>query len=294
MWGVARVKSSTEPRRVKQSPGNSRFCLKRPCLRGRPRALGEVRMDRYWTRIAAGAFAVFVVGMVIITLVRNGLHRFDDLAKSDRPIGIPLALLPFRLDGDQLGSVRRLELLRSAPKKVSGIRLVVRLQDSTRVEAVEHCTITVREGLAFGGPEGFTCSSAADSATDHLQRIGEILIEPGGTVHAIFAPAAQAAEFRANFYDTVAAQAELAELKANKLADSTARAVVIKADPNGAIIDIRGDSNRPLVQIQADSHGASMHVRNKQGKDVFRMHADSNGASLSVSAESASAGKQGR
>ena len=247
-------------------------------------------MQRYWVRIALGAVAVFAVGMMLIALVRHGIRGAESLARSSRPIGIPLALLPFRLDGDQLGSVRRLELLRSAPKKVTGFRLVVRLQDSSTVDEVRSCTITVREPVAFGGREGFTCASAADSAADHLERIGEIVIEPGGVVRAILAPRAQAEEWRATFYDTVAAQAELAGLKAQQLADSSAAAVTIRADSTHAIIDIRGTSAKPLVQIQADSHGASLRVHNKAGKEVFRMQAESDAASLSVSSDSASAG----
>ncbi|HEY8106685.1 MAG TPA: hypothetical protein VIE46_11315 [Gemmatimonadales bacterium] len=251
-------------------------------------------MQRYWVRIALGAVAVFVVGMTLIVLVRHGLRRAETLAQSSRPIGIPLALLPFRLDGDQLGSVRRLELLRSAPKKVTGFRLVVRLQDSSTIDEVQGCTITVREPVAFGGRAGFTCTSPTDSAADHLEPIGEIVIEPGGVVRAILAPRAQAEEWRATFYDTVAAQAELAGLKAQRLADSSAAAVTIRADSTHAIIDIRGDSAKPLVQLQADSHGAVLRVHNKAGKEILRMHADSTGASLTVSPDSASTGRHQR
>jgi len=244
-------------------------------------------MQRYWVRIALGALAIFTVGMALIALARNGIRQFDMVARSDRPIVIPLALLPFRLDGNQLGTVRRLELLRSAPRKVTGIRLTVMLQDSTAVDDLRDCTLTVREP-AFGGRDGFTCASSADSASERLERIGDIVIEPGGMVRAILAPAAQAAEWRANLYDTSAAQAELAGLKAARLADSSARAVTIRADSTHAIIDIRGDSATPLVQIQADSHGAVLHVRNRAGKEVLRMHADSTGASLTVSSDSSS------
>lgn len=243
-------------------------------------------MQRYWVRIALGALAIFTVGMALIALARNGIRQFDALAKSDRPIGIPLALLPFRLDGDQLGTVRRLELLRSAPRKVTGIRLTVRLQDSSAVDDLRDCTLTVREPVAFGGRHGFSCATSADSASEQLERIGDIVIEPGGMVRAILAPAAQAAEWRANLYDTAAAQAELAGLKAERLADSSARAVTIRADSTHAVIDIRGDSAKPLVQLQADSHGAVLHVRNRAGKEILRMHADSTGASLTVSSDS--------
>jgi hypothetical protein len=244
-------------------------------------------MQRYWGRIAFGALAIFFVGMIAITLARHGIAKFDALAKSDRPIGIPLALLPFRLEGDELGTVRRLELLRSSPKTVTGVRLTVKLQDSSDVTNLESCTVTVREP-AFGGRDGFVCSSAADSAAEHLQQIGELVVEPGGLVRAILAPAGHAERWRRGLYDTAAAKAELAALKAERLADSTARAVVIRADSSRAVIDIRGDSAQSLVQVQADSHGALLRIRNRSGKEVLRLRADSTGASFSVSADSAS------
>ncbi len=244
-------------------------------------------MQRYWVRIAAGALAVFAIGMVCISLVRSGIARFQALAKSDRPIGIPLALLPFRLAGDQLGTVRRLELLRSSPSEVSGVRLTVRLQDSSAAANLRDCAVTL-PGPQVLGRDGFICSSPADSAAEHLEKIGEIVVEPGGLVRALLVPGDHAAHWRADLYDTAAARAELEALKAERLADSTAQAVVISADSTHAVIDIRGDSARSLVRIHADSHGATLRVRNRAGRDVVRLRADPSGASLTVSSDSSS------
>jgi hypothetical protein len=240
-------------------------------------------MQRYWIRIAVGALAVFTVGMVSISLVRRVIARAQALARSDRPIGIPLALLPFRLAGDQLGTVRRLELLRSSPGEVSGVRLTVRLQDSTSAAGLRDCAVTLRGIELFGGRQGFVCSSQADSAAERLEKIGEIIVEPGGLVRALFVPGDRARTWRAGLYDTVAARAELEALKAERLADSTARAVVVRADSTRAVIDIQGDSSQSLVRIRADSHGALLRVRNRAGKDIVRLHADSTGASLTIS-----------
>jgi len=243
-------------------------------------------MQRYWVRIALGALAVFAVGMVGISVARSGMKQLEAVANSTRPIGIPLALLPFRLDGEQLGTVRRLELIRSAPKKVTGIRLTVALQDSSDADHLRDCNVTVHAPVAFGGRDGFSCSTTADSAAGHLERIGEIIVEPGGLVRAIFARAEQASEWRASLYDTGTARAELAALKAERLADSTARAVIIRADSSRAVIDIRGDSARPIVQVQADSRGALLRVQDRSGKEIVRLRANSDGASLSVTPDS--------
>jgi hypothetical protein len=249
-------------------------------------------MQRYWVRIAAGALAVFVVGMVCISLARSVIANVQSLAKSNRPIGIPLALLPFRVAGDELGTVRRLELLRSSPEEVSGVRLTVRLKDSTDTESLRDCVVTLLGHQVFGGREGFVCSSPADSAAEHLEKIGEILVEPGGMVRALLVPGDHAANWRADLYDTAAARAELEALKAERLADSSARAVVIRADSARAVIDIRGDSSRSRVQIHAVPHGATLRVRNRAGTDIVRLRADSTGASLTLSSDSSSSPKK--
>ena len=251
-------------------------------------------MQRYWVRIAVGALAVFAVGMVCISLVRSVIANVRVLATSDRPIGIPLALLPFRVAGDELGTVRRLELLRSSPSEVNGIRLTVRLKDSTDAGKLRDCAVTLLGHQVFGGREGFVCSSPADSAAERLEKMGEIRVEPGGLVRALLVPGDHAANWRADLYDTAAARAELEALKAERLADSTARAVVVSADSARAVIDIRGDSLRSLVRMHADPHGATLRVRNRAGRDIVQFHADSTGASLTVSPDSASSPRKKR
>lgn len=236
-------------------------------------------MQRYWLKIALGAALVFGLGMGVIALVRSSIGELRALAESDRPIGIPLAILPFRVDGSPIGDVRRLELLRSSPSKVTGVRLMVRLNDSSEAARLRDCRLTLHERSALGGRDGFRCEGPGDSSTPAVKRIGEVVFEPGGVVRAIFVPADRAAAWRD--YDTASVRAELEKLRAQGLADSAAR-VRIRADSERAIIEVQGDSGERLVRIQADSHGALMHIRNRAGKSLFRMRADSNGASISV------------
>jgi hypothetical protein len=240
-------------------------------------------MQRYWVKIALGALAVFGLGMGLIVLGRRSIRELKALAQSDRPIGIPLALMPFQVGGDQLGSIRRFELLRSSPKEVSGIRLTVRLNDSASVAGLRDCVLTLHEPAAFARHGGFGCVQPSDSAP-HLEQIGEVVFEPGGMVRAIFAPADHAARWRGS--DSASLRAELTRLQAERLADSAAR-VSIRADSARSLIEVRGESSQALVQIQADSQGARMRIRDRSGREVFGMHADSTGASLSVLADSA-------
>ena len=64
-------------------------------------------MQRYWLRIALGALAVFVLGMTAISIYRNGRAKVEELANSADPITIPLAILPFQVDGDRMGRIER-------------------------------------------------------------------------------------------------------------------------------------------------------------------------------------------
>jgi hypothetical protein len=236
--------------------------------------------QRYWLKIGLGAVAVFCVGMGIIVLARRSLAEVKALAHSTRPIGIPLAILPFQVDGERLGKVSRVDLLRSSPDDVSGFRVTVRLQDSAAAgRRLADCKLTLNRPDSFATRGGFGCTP--DESASGLKQIGEVVFEPGGAVHAIFAPVASWREHRVQ-----AMRAEAARLEAQGLADSAAR-LRIEADSAGALIEVRGDSDAALVRIQADSHGARMHIRDRSGREVFRLRADSTGASLSVMADSA-------
>src|SRR5207248_2198506 len=81
---------------------------------------------------------------------RASIGEVKALARSSRPIGIPLAAIPpFRVDGEQLGNVRRVELLRTSPHEISGFRLIVRLRDSTGSTQLGDCTLTINDPDSF-------------------------------------------------------------------------------------------------------------------------------------------------
>jgi len=244
-------------------------------------------MQRYWVKIALGAAAVFALGMGLIALARSSLAEIKSLAHSNRPIGVPLALLPFKVDGSDLGTIRRFDLLRSSPDDVSGIRFTVQLRDSASLRSVRDCVLTAQDPGDSPHRGVFGCSRPSDSAAPRLEQIGEVRFEPGGVVRAVFAPAEHAGNRAAR--ENASLRAQLAGLEAQGLADSAAR-VSIRADSTQALIEVRGDSGAPLVRIQADSHGARMRIRDRSGKEIFRLNADPGGASLSVLGDSATTG----
>ncbi len=69
-------------------------------------------MRNYWLRIALGAVAIFIVGMIGVTLARQGVGRVRHVVEGSGPISVPLAFIPFHLNGQKLGTVSRVVLLR--------------------------------------------------------------------------------------------------------------------------------------------------------------------------------------
>jgi len=193
--------------------------------------------------------------------------------------------MPFRLTGNQIGNVRRLEVLRKSPRGFSGIRFTVRLDDSVSAARLPDCRLTLLDPPSLAEGNGFQCINSADSAAQHLKLIGEVVFEPGGVVRAMFVPADDA-DFWRNYDSAQMRTTRLTRLQAKSLADSAVHAI-IRADSIGALIDIGGKSGKGLVHIEADSHGASLQVRDGSGRKVVQMHADPTGASLSVVGDSA-------
>ena len=90
-------------------------------------------MTRYWARIILGALAIFLVGTSIYYAAQSGKRRVRAIAESADPITIPLAFIPFKVDGKDLGTLSRLQILRSSPKQVEAVNFRVKLADSIAV-----------------------------------------------------------------------------------------------------------------------------------------------------------------
>jgi hypothetical protein len=195
---------------------------------------------RYWYRIGINATVIFALGMTGIALVRWGVREAGAVARSADPLHIPLALLPFRVDGVDLGTMEGLELRRSAPDDVSSILLTVRVPDSGAARRFEHCLLAI-PGRSFSKDAQFRCATPADTALEHLGRFGEVVLEPGGTVLPIVVPAGQVHDWR----------------KLGGGIDSAVKSVRIQADSTGAVVDVRRADGRKLVHIEADKNGGA-------------------------------------
>src|SRR5688572_12473412 len=98
-------------------------------------------MRNYWLRIALGAAAIFTVGMIGVSLARQGVGRVRGVVEGSGPITLPIAFVPFKLDGQRLGNVSKVVLLRDAPKRISSVELEIKLKDSVLARGLEGCNL---------------------------------------------------------------------------------------------------------------------------------------------------------
>ena len=229
-------------------------------------------MQRYWLRIALGAVGIFILGMTAISIYRNGVSKVESIANSADPITVPLAILPFRLDGNQLGRIEQVQIRRDAPKRISGLDLVVKTKDAAAADAaLTSCLVTIQDQTVERHGPSFHCATPADSLADSLTVFGEIRFEPGGALRAFFLPARIVDEWRAG-------RSELMAFDSGAHSSHRRRRATIRID---------GDSGNTLFELRADSTGARIRVRDDTGNDVLLLDADSTGARLMVRDDSA-------
>lgn len=132
-------------------------------------------MKNIWLKIGLGAGGIFAVGMILVSLVKFGRNKIEDLVHSDADIRIPLmGIVPFQLADQRLGDLRRLTLMRDAPKHLTGVRVEVRLADSATIDGLKDCAfLTVNDPEQLNEHTRFTC--VADSAG--LNSFGTVEIE---------------------------------------------------------------------------------------------------------------------
>jgi hypothetical protein len=220
-------------------------------------------MRTYWIRIALGALGVFAVGMVLITIARRAISKVKTVAESSDPISIPLALVPFRLDGNRLGTFDRAVLIRKSPKVVTALDLTVTLADSASAGRLAECAALLarlrpqrHNDVEFSDAD-FTCLSPDSAAAHGAERFGEVAFEPGHLTRPLFVPAEVARNLRRGFADTRAETASDAADSiadaADRMADSIGEAASRAADSIATLHEHRADSIRERALRRADS-----------------------------------------
>ena len=236
-------------------------------------------MRNYWLRIALGAVAVFTVGMIGVSLARQGVGRVRGVFEGSGPISIPLPFIDFTLQGEKLGSVNRVILHREAPKQISAVELQIRLKDSVLAHGLAGCRlaanldkdsegrVNVRSGRRGFSPGVFSCLPPAGRDTQPgFQEFGFAVLEPGNVRLPLLLPSDVVSDLRQGHFqgdldlsgqDSIAAAAEAkAESVADAMdaqADSISDAAARKADSIVAHSQRMVDSLRKEGDRRADS-----------------------------------------
>lgn len=225
-------------------------------------------MRNYWIRIVLGALGVFAGGMALIFVTRTVIAKARRVAETTEPIAIPLAFIPFRLDGSRLGTFDRAVLIRKSPKEVSALNLSVKLADSASGARLSGCALVARFTERPGGggavltDADFTCArpdSAAAAAG--LAPFGRVAFAPGDLSLPLFVPAEMARHFHRDMIDarvdaaadSLAQAADSVADAAGRAADSIAEAASRMADSISSLHERRADSVRDAALRMADS-----------------------------------------
>jgi len=231
-------------------------------------------MRSLWTKIGFGALAVFLCGMMLITLGRHAktaaAEALSTALNSDAVSKVVNAAqdIPFMLDGSRLGTVRRASIRRDESGALPEVNLTVDLFDGADGRALRGCTLIPEGDRDFDFDRGFTC---AEGMTGDLVDIGRIHFEPLDLDRPLRVQPSVAHDLRKG--DPFEANADLGGAVRIDARGDGGELVRLLADHHGADIKIRDELGRAVLRLLADSTGATLRVRDKNGRDVVRMDA---------------------
>jgi hypothetical protein len=240
-------------------------------------------MRSLWTKIGFGALAVFLCGMMLITLGRQAktaaAEALSTALQSDEFSKVVSAAsdIPFTLDGARLGTVRRASIRRDESGALPEVNLIVDLHDASDVRVLRSCTLVPEGDRDFDFDRGFTC---AEGLSGDLVDIGRIHFEPVDLDRPLRVQPTVAHDLRQG--DPFEATADLGGAVRVEARGNGGELVRLLADHHGADIKIKDELGRAVLRLMADSTGATLRVRDKYGREVVRMDAGDGKFHLSV------------
>jgi hypothetical protein len=228
-------------------------------------------MRNYWLRIFLGAFAIFAIGMIGVTLVRSGVAKVESVVEGTGPIDIPLRFIPFTMDGERLGNLERVIFYRSETRRVRGVELQIDLGDSLLAQGLSGCLLAAN---LEGGPSGegvdikashdskhaFSCLRA-DSMPETMEEFGEAIFQPGEVRVPLFLERELVADLEKGFTgdsgDAVTINSDSIAAEARREVDSALAAAGLEGRTAGQAGRRLGDSLRAAAMARLDSARAA-------------------------------------
>jgi hypothetical protein len=250
-------------------------------------------MKNYWLRIVLGAVAIFAVGMIGVTLARQGVGRVRNVVEGTGPLSVPVAFIPFKLDGQKLGTVSKIVLQRTVPKHISSVELQIKLGDSAVARGLGGCRLAAnfdeehspRDVNSHAGPLShgvFTCLRQNDT-TSRFQEFGQAIFQPGEITVPLLLPKDIVSDLQQGNFgddhddsvsDAVEARAESAadaeERRADSVAAQAERAENMIAARQRQFLDSLRRKGRDSIAAQAERAANEGAARQHQLLDSLR------------------------
>ena len=114
-------------------------------------------MKAFWTKIGLGAIAVFVVGMMLVTLGRQAKTAAAEalstaIESSARTVARPASAsshIPFVVNGETLGNVRHAHIQRHNAGTLPEVDLTVELDDAASESQLRDCVLVPEQHRDF-------------------------------------------------------------------------------------------------------------------------------------------------
>jgi hypothetical protein len=226
-------------------------------------------MRNYWLKIAASAIGIFAVGMLAITGFRSVKGKVTHAINSSDPIPIPvIGLVPFKLDHDKLGSVSRVEFLRSDPEHVSGVRVLVKLADSVTTARLANCQLALDDVDNIGDKTTFRCEPNTGPVPG-LEQFGVLVIKNSPDTFPLLLPAKAVAELRATQIHFSGHGVDVSSPK-DSLREAMSAHTDSLRDAMETQVEARGDSVDTLKELASDLEDSASNVSAVQRRRLQR------------------------
>ncbi len=216
-------------------------------------------MRGYWIRIASGAAGVFVVGMAGWFLFSGARSKVEQVIDSAVSLSIPLPfdLVPFKVDGDRLGSLKKLVIHRDSPKEVNWIELEAELNEVEQWAELADCRLSIDDFEDLDENSSFACNRELPRG---YVEFGEIRFRGSGESLLLWVPRDVAAELRhadrqriemehVRMYER---QVRIVERELRRAAENSAEG---SARVAASILEAFGDSIPAAVRVELEAAG---------------------------------------
>lgn len=174
-------------------------------------------MRNYWLRIALGAFAIFAVGMLIVGGSKKARRSVEEIAEGTGPITVPLAFLPFEIDGQRAGTLRRLRVFRDSLQEPTRLEVQVSVSDSSAVQRFAACILAIEAHNDKVQPNDFRCLTATDTAGRDLVQFGDVELRGYPGSYALYAPREHVENLKRNSESSLQVEEQRARAEADSV-----------------------------------------------------------------------------